>query len=142
VLVYGTLRAGERNDIAKAAASVGLAVPACVGTCWVRGHLHDLGRYPGLVWAADGPPVVAEVYPLLPRLEAKLDEIESLDPAAQGGASDEYAKHRVLTPWGEALVYLMNPRYAKGHPAITGGDWVAYRRAHDGRLISPGENSW
>ncbi len=133
VLVYGTLRAGERNDIALAAASVWVDAPVPLGTCWVRGHLYDLGRYPGLVWHADGMPVLGEVYPINPRLELKLDEIESLYPAAQGGASDEYAKHRVQTPWGEALVYLMNPRYTLGRVPIATGDWVRHRQERESR---------
>lgn len=129
VFVYGTLRAGERNDIALAARSVGLDPPPCLGRCQMLGRMHDLGSYPGVVFQANGGAVLGEVYPLSAALERKLDEIESLYPLAVGGASDEYAKHRVDTPWGEALVYLLNPSYAEGRPVITGGDWVSYRLA-------------
>lgn len=133
VFVYGTLRQGERNDIAQAARSLGLAPPPCLGTCWVHGELVDLGTYPGLVWAsADNPAghaVLGEVYAINSRLEAKLDEIESVYPAGQGGSGNEYAKHRVHTPWGDALVYVLAPEVARGKVRLRGGDWVAYRRA-------------
>lgn len=49
VFVYGTLRAGEVNDIREAAARNEIAEPNLLGTATVRGHLFDFGSYPGLV---------------------------------------------------------------------------------------------
>ena len=49
VFVYGTLRAGEVNDISEAAARNEIAAPNLLGTATVRGHLFDFGSYPGLV---------------------------------------------------------------------------------------------
>ena len=49
VFVYGTLRAGEANDISVAAARNGIAAPTLVGTASLRGRLFDFGSYPGMV---------------------------------------------------------------------------------------------
>jgi gamma-glutamylcyclotransferase (GGCT)/AIG2-like uncharacterized protein YtfP len=43
VFVYGTLRAGEINDISEAAARHDIAEPTLIGTATVRGRLFDFG---------------------------------------------------------------------------------------------------
>jgi gamma-glutamylcyclotransferase (GGCT)/AIG2-like uncharacterized protein YtfP len=43
VFVYGTLRAGEVNDIRAAATRHGIAPPTLIGTASVRGRLFDFG---------------------------------------------------------------------------------------------------
>ncbi|MFP3186070.1 MAG: gamma-glutamylcyclotransferase family protein, partial [Paraburkholderia sp.] len=48
VFVYGTLRAGEINDISQAAARHDIAEPTLLGATTVRGYLFDFGAYPGL----------------------------------------------------------------------------------------------
>ncbi len=49
VFIYGTLRAGEINDINRAAERHGIPLPQRLGVAYVTGRLFDFGRYPGLV---------------------------------------------------------------------------------------------
>lgn len=62
VFVYGTLRAGEVNDLREAAARNEIAEPNLLGTATVRGHLFDFGLYPGLVVDEAGVDVTGDVY--------------------------------------------------------------------------------
>lgn len=62
VFVYGTLRAGEANDINHAAARNGIATPEWIGAAHVRGQLFDFGNYPGLVIDEKGAPIRGDVY--------------------------------------------------------------------------------
>ena len=78
VFVYGTLRAGEINDISEAAARHDIAEPTLIGTATVRGRLFDFGAYPGLVLDEAGSPVRGDVYEIDPDLVAVLDEIEEI----------------------------------------------------------------
>lgn len=120
VFVYGTLRKGQVNDI-----NALQPAPHFVGHAKVRGSLHHLGRYPGLLLQADGPTVFGEVYAISPPLERKLDEIEFLYPQE----TDEYFKREVAVQVAgqtlQCLVYEINPTYAVGKPVIGGGDWCA-----------------
>jgi gamma-glutamylcyclotransferase (GGCT)/AIG2-like uncharacterized protein YtfP len=128
VFVYGTLRAGEVNDIGKAAASSALAMPILVGEASVRGRLFDFGSYPGLVPDADGIHVKGDVYQIDERLVSVLDEIEQVYP----GETGLFMPHEVtIDVNGAALPCLYYPvqRHAvEGLPEIGSGDWVAYRR--------------
>src|SRR5213595_74777 len=58
VFVYGTLRAGEVNDLNAAARKHGIAAPRLIGGATVAGRLYDFGTYPGLVLDAAAPGVV------------------------------------------------------------------------------------
>lgn len=137
VAVYGTLRAGGVNDIARLRPGI-----APVGTTVLTGTLHDLGWYPGLRLAGTQP-VLAEVYALDPALEQALDGIEGLWPEDVG----EYAK-RLLTlpvarPSGEAcalqvLVYEALPPAVQGAPVIAASDWLAWF-AQTGRGMPGGD---
>ena len=49
VFVYGTLRAGESNDIRLAAERNGIAAPMLIGSGHINGRLYDFDAYPGLV---------------------------------------------------------------------------------------------
>lgn len=129
VFVYGTLRAGEANDINRLRPA-----PRRLGKASVRGVLFDLGAYPGLRLAASlalGDPlsrvcveVVGEVYAIDPALEPVLDEIEQVFPQRSG----EYARREVKvhvngTPL-RALLYEIAPDRVQGRQVIAGGDWV------------------
>ena len=118
VFVYGTLRAGEDNDINRLKPR-----PRLVGQASVPGTLYHLGRYPGLVLTGNTP-VLGEIYRISPELERVLDEIEEIYPQQ----SDEYAKHQVPVHINGVslvcLVYVINPSRLSGRPLIPGGDWV------------------
>ena len=77
VFVYGTLRAGEVNDIGRAAEKHGIAAPTLVGAAALPGELYDFGTYPGMIAALDGRALVwGDVYEVDERLVPVLDEIE------------------------------------------------------------------
>lgn len=125
VAVYGTLRAGGVNDIARLRPGI-----ARVGSTVLTGTLHDLGWYPGLCLAGTQP-VQAEVYALDPALEQQLDRIEGLWPEDVG----EYAKRLLTLPVALAqggtqempvLVYEALPPAVRGAPVIAVSDWLAW----------------
>lgn len=123
--VYGTLRAGGVNDIARLGPHV-----ECVGRAWLTGSLYDLGRYPGLRLEGTQQ-VLAEVYAMDCALEQAMDRIEGLWPEDVG----EYAK-RILTlsvelPGGATqpmtmLVYEAMPATVAHAPVIAASDWLAW----------------
>jgi gamma-glutamylcyclotransferase (GGCT)/AIG2-like uncharacterized protein YtfP len=132
VFVYGTLRAGEINDIGKAAARHGIAGPTLLGSASVRGHLFDFGKYPGLVLDEAGTPVRGDVYEIDSALIDVLDEIEEVYPGVEG----LFVAHEVSVALGGATMtcrfYPVTKNAVKGLPEIRSGDWVEYRRAREG----------
>jgi gamma-glutamylcyclotransferase (GGCT)/AIG2-like uncharacterized protein YtfP len=129
VFVYGTLRAGEINDISQAAARHDIAEPTLLGTATVRGYLFDFGAYPGLVLDEAGPPVCGDVYEIDPDLIAVLDEIEEIYPGVEGPF---VAREVTVEVDGAALAcrfYPVTKHAVKGLPEIRSGDWVAHRRS-------------
>lgn len=118
VFVYGTLRRGERNDIARYR-----PLPQFVGTASVEGWLYDLGAYPGIVLGKGGR-VVGEVYRVTAEVEAELDILEEV----KADGSGEYRKREVpVVMAGQALkclVYEIHPERLAGSLVIPDGDWV------------------
>jgi gamma-glutamylcyclotransferase (GGCT)/AIG2-like uncharacterized protein YtfP len=129
VFVYGTLRRGDDNDITR------LTPPALfIGMARVRGVMHHLGGYPGVLLEASAQSkglcvgdIVGEVYRITPELERKLDEIEALYPEK----TDEYFKRFVSVHVNgesvECIVYEINPAYCQQKPILASGDWVQDR---------------
>jgi gamma-glutamylcyclotransferase (GGCT)/AIG2-like uncharacterized protein YtfP len=131
VFVYGTLRAGEINDIGRAAARHGIEAPRLVGTAAVRGRLYDFGAYPGLVLDAAAGPVRGDVYEIDDALVPVLDEIEEVYPGVEG-----LFKSREVTVVADGrnvtcLYYPVDAESVAGLPRIAIGDWVEYRLARD-----------
>jgi gamma-glutamylcyclotransferase (GGCT)/AIG2-like uncharacterized protein YtfP len=131
VFVYGTLRAGETNDINSAAEKHGIALPQLIGAAYVQGRLFDFGNYPGLVLDAGGAPIRGDVYLIEDALIPVLDEIEEVYPGVEG----LFRPHRFHVD-----VVLQNAQtrldcliYPVGETAVTGlqriesGDWVKHR---------------
>lgn len=125
VAVYGTLRAGGVNDIARLRPGIAL-----VGRATLTGSLYDLGHYPGLQLQGSQQ-VLAEVYPMDPKLEQALDGIEGLWPQDVG----EYTKRILTLPvallGGETqmmavLVYEALPATVQHAPRIEASDWLAW----------------
>ena len=123
VFVYGTLRRGQANDITRLSPA-----PRFVGYASIKGAMHDLGRYPGVVLGGSGD-VVGEVYEIAPALEPVLDQIEEVYPQD----TNEYQKREVeVSLAGRArlcLLYEINAARVQGTPTIASGDWAAHRRA-------------
>ena len=84
VFVYGTLRAGEVNDINRAAARHGIATPRMDRRGARAGRLFDFGTYPGLVIDEEGAPIRGDVYRIEDALVPVLDEIEDVYPGVEG----------------------------------------------------------
>jgi gamma-glutamylcyclotransferase (GGCT)/AIG2-like uncharacterized protein YtfP len=99
VFVYGTLRRGGRNDIARFRPE-----PFHVADAVVAGTLYDLGAYPGLMLGGKGR-VMGEIYRIEPEVEAALDALEEVAHDDSG----EYIKRHVAVEVGaqqvECLVY-------------------------------------
>ena len=77
VFAYGTLRAGEANDLRVAASRRGIAEPKLIGHATLHGRLYDFGAYPGLVPDPTGTAVRGDVYRIDPGLVPVLDTIEA-----------------------------------------------------------------
>ena len=128
VAVYGTLRAGGINDIARLQPGI-----ACVGKTQLTGTLYDLGWYPGLTLQG-AQTVLAEVYPMTPALEQAMDRIEGLWPQDLG----EYRKRLLTLPVMQAdgrqqpmtvLVYEAMPATVQHAPQIAASDWLQWFRS-------------
>jgi gamma-glutamylcyclotransferase (GGCT)/AIG2-like uncharacterized protein YtfP len=131
VFVYGTLRAGEINDIGRAATRHGIDAPRLIGTATVNGRLYDFGAYPGLVLDASAGPVRGDVYEVDDALVPVLDEIEEVYPGVDGLFR---AREATVAAGGHTMRCLFYPVGAEsvaGLPRIENGDWVAYRLSRD-----------
>ncbi|MBU1358702.1 MAG: gamma-glutamylcyclotransferase [Gammaproteobacteria bacterium] len=117
VFVYGTLRRGERNDIAHF-----LPRPDYVGQGRLRGLLYDLGAYPGAVLGGETW-IEGEIYRITGEVEAALDVLEEVAPDGSG----EYLKREVpVESQGRmliCLVYEIHPERVALKPVIACGDW-------------------
>ncbi len=127
--VYGTLRAGEANDLRVAAARRGIPEPELLGTAALHGRLYDFGAYPGLVLDPAGIAVRGDVYRIDAALVPVLDEIEEVYPG--GDALFVRENHAVMlgSDLVECIVYPVSAQHIAGRPVIAGGDWVVHRLA-------------
>lgn len=130
VFVYGTLRAGEINDIGAAAARNDIATPTLVGPATLRGRLFDFGAYPGLVPDEAGVHVRGDVYAIDDELVAVLDEIEQVYPGVEGRFVPREVTVDVEGTPVTCRYYPVQRDAVKGLPEIRSGDWVEHRRAH------------
>lgn len=131
VFVYGTLRAGEVNDLNAAARKHGIAAPTLLGTATIAGRLYDFGTYPGLVLDPAAGPAVGDIYDVPDALVPVLDEIEEVYP---GQATLFVSEEHTVLLHGQAVACLLYPvaeAAVAGLPRIDGGDWVAYRKSRD-----------
>ena len=123
VFVYGTLRRGGRNDIARFRPE-----PFHVADAAIAGTLYDLGAYPGVVLDGKGR-VVGEIYSIEPEVEAALDVLEEVADDDSG----EYIRRHVTVEAGaqhfECLVYEIHPSRIAGRAVIRSGDWIAHAAA-------------
>ncbi|QXZ09090.1 gamma-glutamylcyclotransferase [Comamonas sp. Y33R10-2] len=125
VAVYGTLRAGGVNDIARLQPGI-----VCMGKAQLIGSLFDLGWYPGLTLNG-AQSVLAEVYPMNAALEQAMDRIEGLWPEDVG----EYRKRILTLPVMRidgsqqamtVLVYEAMPATVQHAPQIVASDWLQW----------------
>jgi len=121
VFVYGTLRAGDDNDITQLRPA-----PEFVGLAQIQGTLYHLGTYPGLVLSGTAL-VVGEVYAISPALEQVLDGLEMIYPVPTGEYVKRIVSVHVADRVLECIIYEINPDYTQGKPVLSGGDWVKER---------------
>jgi gamma-glutamylcyclotransferase (GGCT)/AIG2-like uncharacterized protein YtfP len=131
IFVYGTLRRGERADLAKQARNFGVDY---IGVDRINGRLYHLGSFPGLKrdqteeFTAGAPVVTGEVFRIRDNsVAALMDAYESYRP--DDPEHGLYNRCQVQTEEGRtAWVYTYN------HPVIEeqripGGDWCRNRDA-------------
>ncbi|WHZ12008.1 MAG: hypothetical protein OJF60_002448 [Burkholderiaceae bacterium] len=121
LFVYGTLRRGGSNDIARMRPA-----PQLLGVAAIAGRLYNLGAYPGLVLDSAAGSVRGELYWIAPELERRLDRLEGV--SAPPRSDDEYFKRKVSVQQDgraiDCLVYEINPQRVVAAPLIGGGDWL------------------
>ncbi|WP_277188823.1 gamma-glutamylcyclotransferase [Caballeronia sp. BR00000012568055] len=135
VFVYGTLRAGEINDINCAAERHGIASPERIGAAYVNGLLFDFGNYPGLVLDEAGARILGDVYRIDDALVPVLDEIEDVYPGVEG----LFRSHRLHVEVDlldgrrhiDCLIYPVSVAAVQGLTRIESGDWVTHRATRD-----------
>ncbi|SOE60150.1 Uncharacterized conserved protein YtfP, gamma-glutamylcyclotransferase (GGCT)/AIG2-like family [Burkholderia sp. D7] len=133
VFVYGTLRAGESNDIRLAAERHGIAEPVLIGPGHINGRLYDFNAYPGLVLDSAAGPVRGDIYRIDETLVPVLDEIEEVVPGVIGLYRSERlpvaaqidGRAQVI----DCLIYLVGEEAVEGLLRIDSGDWIVYRRS-------------
>jgi len=133
VFVYGTLRAGEINDLARAAAAQGLPQAVFVGAASVPGMLVDFGDWPGLIPVDDGRRVRGDVFQVEPPLIALMDEIEEYQPGKPCCFVRRTILARLETTAEQRLLscqyYPIDPALRAAAVDIAGDDWIAHRLA-------------
>ena len=133
VFVYGTLRAGEINDLAQAAARRGLPAARHVGPASVPGRLVDFGDWPGLIPVDDGRRVRGDLFRVEPALIALMDEIEEYQPDTPCCFVRRTVLARLEGPGQAGLVscqyYPIDPALRAAAVDIAGDDWIVHRRS-------------
>ena len=132
LFVYGTLRRGGSNHIARIAPDA-----VFVTTARVRGHLYDVnGRWPALVLDESAGWVAGEIYHLPPPSWPALDALE--DPVTPTHPDGAYFKVEAQVECGDrsepgsahgterVTLYTANPAMTRLSFLISSGDWIAY----------------
>lgn len=129
LFVYGTLRRGGSNDMARL-----LPAATRISGARMRGRLFDLGDYPALVADASAGWVEGELHEIPEHGWSALDALEDVVSATHpqgeylrvsGHAYDAHGKAH------QCQVYVANPAVMRLDRPIAGGDWIDYvtRRA-------------
>lgn len=129
LFVYGTLRRGGSNDMARL-----LPAAVLISGARMRGRLFDLGDYPALVADACAGWVEGEIHAIPEHGWSALDALEDVVSAnhpqgeyfrVMAHACDAHGRAR------QCQVYVANPAVMRLDRPITGGDWIDYvtRRA-------------
>ena len=132
LFVYGTLRRGGSNDIARIAPGAQFA-----GVARLRGRLYDVnGRWPALVLDSAAAWVTGELYRIAQHEWPALDALENtVTPHNPNG---HYFKVAAPVETANAVtmdvtVYTANPATTRLVDLIASGDWID----HAARLATP-----
>ena len=126
LFVYGTLRRGGSNDIARIAPGASFA-----GAARLRGRLYDVnGRWPALLLDAAGGWVTGELYRVPPHQWPALDALENTvtpdNPDGHYFKVSALVESADLATTTEATVYTANPATTRLVDLIASGDWIVY----------------
>jgi gamma-glutamylcyclotransferase (GGCT)/AIG2-like uncharacterized protein YtfP len=131
VFVYGTLRAGEIHDLARAAARRGLPAARHIGAASVPGMLVDFGDWPGLIPVDDGRRVRGDIFQVDPALVALMDEIEEYEPGQPGCFVRRTVSARLEGLGATGVLrceyYPIDPALRAAAVDIAGDDWIVHR---------------
>ncbi len=124
LFVYGTLRRGGSNDIARIAPAA-----SWVATARIRGRLFDVnGSWPALVLDEAAGWVSGELYQVPEAAWPALDALE--DPVRPDHPDGAYFKLAASVEYAGGLrmatVYTANPAMTPLKTWIASGDWMAY----------------
>jgi gamma-glutamylcyclotransferase (GGCT)/AIG2-like uncharacterized protein YtfP len=125
LFVYGSLLSRVRHPMGTRLRREG----RLIGEATIQGRLYSLGRYPGLVEAADSPyRVQGEVYDLKAAATSLkwLDAYEGIVPGKPDRSPYERVERPVRLASGETLnawVYLYR-RSVRTQPEVLGGYWT------------------
>jgi gamma-glutamylcyclotransferase (GGCT)/AIG2-like uncharacterized protein YtfP len=125
VFVYGTLRAGEPNDINRLSPR-----PRFLGFGVVEGDLFDFGRHPGIVLRDGASRVLGELYACAPELIRTLDDIELSYPDRPGMYRAAWREVACAGRTVRCLVYELTDEGASSlgrFPTSELVDWVSWR---------------
>jgi gamma-glutamylcyclotransferase (GGCT)/AIG2-like uncharacterized protein YtfP len=128
VFVYGTLRRGEINDLARAAARAGLPIPEYVGVASVAGRLYDFGDWPGLLPDPAGAAVTGDVYRIDPALLPVMDAIEEYEPQRSSCFVRRQVRLSVAGRELDCHYYPIDPAHIGDAVYTDATDWVSHRR--------------
>ena len=129
LFVYGTLRRGGSNDMARL-----LPEAVRISSARMRGRLFDLGDYPALVADASAGWVEGEIYEIPEHGWSALDALE--DVASATHPQGEYFRSAGLAhdshgrPW-QCQVYVANLAVLRLDRPIAGGNWIDYAGRRD-----------
>ena len=127
VFVYGTLRCGGRNDIARYRPE-----PRFIGEASIAGTLF----YPGVVLGG-AQRVKGEVYAIEPAVETALDVLEEVADDDSGEYIKRQVRVEVHGQWFDCLVYEIHPTRIAGLEVIESGDWIAHAARSDAAFSQP-----
>ena len=128
LFVYGTLRRGCSNDIARLVPEARL-----VATARVLGTLYLVGWYPHLILDATADWVTGEIYAVPQAAWPQLDALEEV--VTPNRADGEYFRCETVVQLEDdstvaAVVYQGNPAVLPTTKPIPHGDWARYAREH------------
>ncbi len=118
IFIYGSLRRGSVR-----AMSVRFPSSKFIAEARVKGSLHDLGAYPGLLLNESNSFVTGEVYEVDDETLDELDEFEASSDYWRRPVEISVSAER-RTGW----TYAPNPDSCSSRFLIASGDWIEYAK--------------
>lgn len=122
LFVYGTLRRGGENEIARLHPTSQFLRGASV-----RGRLYDMGGYPAIILDEEGISIAGEVYEIDEETLVRLDKFE-LDAGYDRKAIEIKGDGLATSCW----IYGPPSGLCTGKSEIPSGGWIDYRQNGSG----------